>query len=64
MLISRVEEELKAFRSTCAIDNNENVLEWWRGHKSDFPLVAKLARMVLVVLASQIECERVFQLLD
>jgi hypothetical protein len=42
------------------IDNDENVLEWWRGHKSDFPLVAELARMVLSVLASQIECERVF----
>ena len=60
LLISRVEDELKAFRSACVIDNDEIVLEWWRGHKSDFPLVVELARMVLVVHASQIECERVF----
>ena len=60
-LISRVEEELRAFRSTCVLDDDQTVLEWWRGHKSDFPLVAKLARMVLVVLDSHnIECERVF----
>ena len=36
------------------------MLEWWRGHKSDFPLVAELARMVLAMPASQIECERMF----
>ena len=60
MLISRVGEELKAFRSTCVIHNDETLLEWWRGHKSDFPLVAELARMVLAVPASQLECERGF----
>ncbi len=59
-LISRVEEELKAFRSTCVIENDENVLEWWREHMLDFPLVGELARIVLAVPASQIECERVF----
>ncbi len=58
--ISRVEEELRAFMSTCVPDNDQTVLEWWRGHKSDFPLVAELARMVLAVPASQIECERDF----
>ena len=45
LLISRVEEELKAFMSTCVIDNDETVLEWWRGHTFDFPLVAELARL-------------------
>ena len=60
LLISRVEEELRAFRSTCVPDNDQTVLDWWRGHMSDFPLVAELARMVLDVPASQIECERVF----
>jgi hypothetical protein len=60
MLISRVEEELRAFRSTCVPDDEHIMLEWWRGHNPDFPLVAELARIVLAVLASQIECERVF----
>ena len=60
LLISRVDEELRSFRSTCVLDTNQIVLECWRGHKSDFPLVAKLARIVLDVPTSQIECERVF----
>jgi len=60
LLNSRVEEELRSFRSTCVPDADKTVLEWWKGHKSDFPLVAELARIVLAVPASQIECERVF----
>ena len=46
--ISRV-EELRSYRSTCVLDTDQVVLEWWRGHKSDFPLVAELARIVLAV---------------
>ena len=60
LLNSRVEEELRSFRSTSVHDTDKTVLEWWRGYKSDFPLVAELARIVLAVPASQIECERVF----
>ena len=60
LLMSRIEDELRSFRSTCVPDTDQTVLEWWRGHKSDFPLLAELARMVLAVPASQIECERVF----
>jgi len=37
-------------------NSDQTVLEWWRGHKSDFSLVSKFARIVLVVSASQIEC--------
>ena len=59
-LMSRIEEELKAFRSTALPDPDHTVLQWWREHKADFPLLAELARMVLAVPASQIECERVF----
>jgi len=60
LLNSRVEEELRSFRSKCRPDIDQTVLEWWRGHKSEFPLVAELARIVLDVLASQIKGERVF----
>ncbi len=59
-LMSRIEEELKAFRSTTLHDPEHTVLQWWREHKADFPLLAELARMILVVPTSQIECERVF----
>ena len=60
LLISRVEEELRSIRSTCVPHTDQTVLGWWRGHNSDFLLVAHLARIVLAVLASQIECERAF----
>ena len=59
-LMSRIEDELKAFRSTALPDPDQTVLQWWSEHKADFPLLAELARMVLSVPASQIECERVF----
>ena len=64
LLISRVEEELRAFRSTCEPDDGQTVLEWWRGHKSDFPLVAELARMGWLCQLVRLNANVFFQLLN
>ena len=37
-------------------------LEWWKEHAEKFPILSQLARIVLAVPGSQIECERVFSL--
>ena len=37
-------------------------LKWWARHATLYPSLAELARMVLAVPVSQIECERVFSL--
>ncbi len=37
-------------------------LKWWARHATLYPSLAELARVVLAVPCSQIECERVFSL--
>jgi hypothetical protein len=38
------------------------LLDWWRESANHFPVVSELARIILCIHASQIECERVFSL--
>ena len=37
-------------------------MTWWAAHEATYPTLAALARIVLAVPGSQIECERVFSL--
>jgi hypothetical protein len=38
------------------------LLDWWRENANHFPVVSELARIILCIPDSQIECERVFSL--
>ena len=38
----------------------QNPLEWWKTHEAQFPLVAKLARRMLLIPASSAPSERLF----
>ena len=40
--------------------NCGDVLNWWRGHESDYPLIAVLARRYLAIPASSASSERLF----
>lgn len=62
---AQVEKELKKFRrheDLPVSPEDTSPLEWWKEHADDFPILSQLARIVLAVPGSQIECERVFSL--
>ena len=41
-------------------DTNKPSLEWWKHHESQFPLLAKLVKVVFLVPATSSKSERVF----
>ena len=60
-----MQNELRRFRDACQhIKQDGSVsagcLAWWSTNHKNYPLLASLARIVLCVPGSQIECERVF----
>eukprot|EP00873_Tetraselmis_striata_P008534 jgi/Tetstr1/428798/TSEL_018785.t1 len=59
---SRYLTKASQLRKAGGFEKGKNVLDWWRMHGADFPLVAELARLLLCIPASQIECERIFSL--
>ena len=64
-LTLKVTTELKLFRKASDLPPfacKQNPLDWWRAHSTLYPSLANLARIVLAVPGSQIECERVFSL--
>ena len=62
----KVETELKLFRKASDLPSfackKTSPLTWWRAHATLYPSLANLARIVLGVPGSQIECERIFSL--
>ena len=65
-LTRKVEIELRLFRKAKDLpdfaDTKVSPLRWWAQHATTYPLLAELARIVLAVPGSQIECERIFSL--
>eukprot|EP00873_Tetraselmis_striata_P017127 jgi/Tetstr1/437391/TSEL_026075.t2 len=59
---SRYLTKASQLRKAGGFEKGKTVLDWWRMHHADFPLVAELARLLLCIPASQIECERIFPL--
>eukprot|EP00873_Tetraselmis_striata_P028870 jgi/Tetstr1/449134/TSEL_036344.t1 len=59
---SRYLTKASQLRKAGGFEKGKTVLDWWRMHHADFPLVAELARLLLCIPASQIECESIFSL--
>lgn len=66
-----IDEELRAYCSKSAIDlvgercedGSRRVvdpLQWWAAHGRKFPRLAAMARRVLCVMPTSVQCERVF----
>lgn len=54
------DDEVTRYIETAVMENEEDVLEWWKINKTSFPKLAKLARSVLCIPASSSSSERVF----
>ena len=62
----KIETELRMFRKSKDLpefaSHTVSPLTWWADHSTLYPSIAELARIVLAVPGSQIECERIFSL--
>lgn len=55
-----IRDEIAQYLAQPAVDINEDPLQWWRTHKSLFPVLARLARKFLCIPASSAPVERVW----
>lgn len=55
---SKVNVEMELYKGSRATDRN--ILQWWRSHEKDFPLLNQLGREILCIPASNASCERAF----
>ena len=59
-VLERVNQEVDNYLQMPVVDIDQSPLEWWRRHKSEFPLVSRLARKYLCICATSVASERVF----
>ena len=52
--------ELVHFHQLPALGRKENVFEWYRSKKTDFPKLAAVARILLCIPCSSVDSERLF----
>lgn len=55
-----VRKELTVYLQTTEVDSDVDPLDWWKGHQTNFPHVAKLARHYLCIPATSAPSERAF----
>lgn len=54
------DDEVTRYTEMAVMDNEVEILDWWKINKTSFPKLAKLARSVLCIPASSSSSERVF----
>ena len=55
-----LEKECQSYELLPDADTDVNILEWWKNHTEQFPLLSVLTRVVLPVPAASSKSERVF----
>lgn len=55
-----VKKEIKVYLSLPLLPAEEDPLVWWRGHASELPHLARVARKLLCIPATSMPSERVF----
>nr|XP_054589246.1 E3 SUMO-protein ligase ZBED1-like [Nothobranchius furzeri] len=56
----KVKEEVKVYMSLPSIPADDDPLVWWRGHASELPHLARLAKKLLCIPATSVPSERIF----
>ena len=59
-MLERVNQEVDIYLQMAVVDIDQSPLEWSRRHKSEFPLVSRLARKYLCICDTSVASERVF----
>ena len=58
--VSGLEQEMRRYEASGNPGRNVDVLDFWKQNQDVFPLLAKMARIVLAIPASSAKSERVF----
>ena len=53
--------EVAKYKETAPLPLRGNVLEWWKTHQTEFPLLANLAKTYLCIPGTSVPSERVFR---
>ena len=57
---TKLVKEMKAYEEVEDAEEGSDLLEWWKNHQAQFPLLSYMARVVFAVPASSSKSERVF----
>ncbi|XP_060784624.1 E3 SUMO-protein ligase ZBED1-like [Neoarius graeffei] len=55
-----VHDEIRKYRDVASLNLDGKVLDWWRAHQAEFPLLADLAKTYLCIPGTSVPSERVF----
>ena len=58
--LSEFKKECKDYEAMQPASSEEKVLDWWRGHQEELPILSTLARIILAVPVASSKSERVF----
>lgn len=53
-------DEIRKYRDIASLSLGGKVLEWWKAHQAEFPLLADLAKTYLCIPGTSVPSERVF----
>lgn len=56
----RAQAEVVKYKETDSLALDGNVLDWWKSHQAEFPLLANLAKTYLCIPGTSVPSERVF----
>lgn len=52
--------EVEKYLSTAQIEGNEDILHWWKCHRTEFPNLSRMAKDIFSVTATSVPAERLF----
>lgn len=53
-------DEIKKYRDVASLSLDGKVLDWWKAHQAEFPLLVDLAKTYLCIPGTSVPSERVF----